>query len=381
MAWEPPPIETDPDAVTGRILDAIAEAITGWEPHEGAVDVALAEEIGRETAATNARAVEVIELAVAGFGETAFGITARQGERATMTAQLTVTEVGAVVPAGLVVVGVNPAGVEVAFETLEAVVAADPEVAVQVQAVDVGAAYNGVAAGPLVVATATATVISAETAAGSSGGLDAETLTDYLTRLVDYLSVLRPGGVRAADLVVLARTVAGVHRAVAADLYDPAAPGTPAERTVTVFPVDVAGAPVTVQVAADLTAVLEAAREVNFVVHVEDPTYTQITVVFDVVATIGADTSLVHDNVVAALTEHLDPATWGTTPGDPRAWVETTTVRYLELVTIAGSVPGVDFVDSLTLNAGTVDVVMDGPAALPAPLTGGSPSSITGTVS
>lgn len=379
MAWEPLPVETDEDAVTDRILDALASRLPGWEPVEGAPEVALAEEIGRETAATNARAATAVELAFSGIGETVFGLPTILGSQATMLVDLTVTGVGAVVPAGFTVVGVNPDGVDVAFEVPEQVTSAGAVVQVLMRARDVGALSNGVPAGPLTVVTSTSTVSAAAAVAPSEGGVDAESLTAYLGRLVDYIATLRPGGVRARDLAVLARNVTGVHRALGVDLYDPTIPSTTAERTATVFPIGADGLPVTAGVAAAVDQELQDVREVNFVIHVDEPTYTAVHVNFEAIAETGADPATVQANIHAALAAHLSPASWGSTPGDPTTWTETTTVRYLDLARIAGSAEGVAYLTTLTLNGGTADVVLPGPAALPAPLTGTTPSTITGT--
>lgn len=595
MAWTPLPVETDEDAVVARILDALAARLPGWVPVEGAPEVALAEEIGRETAATNARAGAAVELAFAGIGETVFGLASILGAQATMLVDLTVTAAGDVVPAGFIVVGVNPDGVEVAFELPEQVTATGTVVQVLMRARDVGALSNGVPAGPLTVVTSTSTVSAAAAAAPSTGGVDAESLTAYLGRLVDYIATLRPGGVRGGDLAILARNVTGVHRALGVDNYDPGvneiqsvaiadatsgtftvtfeaqttaaighdataatvqtaleglsnidpgdvivtggplgaaavtvefadalkasnrtqmtatsslvgataavtidpnatadnevtytaksagtggnairvaytdpaaasaalavsvvgnditvalatdaagaitstaldvrdavnahagasalvaaalpgtttgagvvaavaltnltggtdptitittdregvAPSTNNEKMVTVFPVDAAGLPVSAAVKAAVDAELQAVREVNFIIHVYDPTYTAVQVNFTAVAETGADPVVVQANVHAALRAHLDPARWGATVEDPASWQPTSTVRYLDLARVAGSAEGVAYLSALTLNGGTNDVTLPGAAALPAPLTGDDPSTITGTV-
>lgn len=381
MPWDEPEIETDEDAVTDRILDSLAARLPGWEPVEGAPEVALAEEFGRETAATNARVVEVINTAFAGMGETAFGVPGRLGTPATMTVLLSVTGAGAVVAEGFTVVGTTGAGVEVAFQLIEPVTASGATVTVTMTALEDGAVGNGVPAGDLTIVSASAVVLSASTPSGSAGGTDPEALVQYLARFSDYVATLRPGGVLGADLATLARTVAGVHRALGIDLYDPANPLVETERTVTVFVVDTAGAPVGPTVSANVQSALEDVREVNFIVHVDDPTYTPVAIDYTATAETGADPVLVKANIDAALTAYLSPATWGTTDLDDQAWTETTLVRYLDVVRVAGSATGVAFLNTLTVNGGTTDVTLVGPAALPAPLTGTDPSSITGTVS
>lgn len=378
MPWTPPPVDDDPDAVTARILDGLARHLPGWAPVEGAPEVALAEEIGRETAITNALAATAAEHAVAGLGQTVFGLPAILGSQATISVRLT-APAGTVLPAGFTVVGVTAADVEVAFELPEQITTSGATSDVSFRARDVGAVANGVPTGPLTVVTATASVSAAEALSPSTGGVDPETRRAYLDRLVDYIATLRPGGVRAADLATLARNVPGVHRAVGVDLYDPITDTTGNERTATVFPISVTGEPVTPATAAELVDLLESVREVNFVVHVADPTYTPLAVEFAAVAQTGADpvavTAAVHD----ALVDYLDPAHWGSTVEDPASWQPVDVVRYLDLARVAGSADGVAYLTSLTVNGATADVTLPGPAPLPAPTTADPPTTVTGT--
>ena len=335
MPWTPPDIPTDEDDVTQRLLDGMQDRVDGWTPHEGQVDVAMLEEVGRENTATNALAVEVINQGVAGFGETAFQLPARLEVSATLDVELTVTETGVQVPDGLVVVGPNAIGAETAFVLLEPVTATGTTFTTTFTAVYGGTSGNGVT-GDLQIITASTDVLSATASDISGGGEDAETLTGYLTRLVDFLSVLRPGGVRASDLAVLARSVPGVQRAVGLDLYNPISGETDAERTATVFVVSDTGQPVGAGITADVYDVLEAAREPNFQIFVEDPTYTAIDVAFTATADPGADPALVHDDVVTAIAAFISPAAWGTTDDDPEAWIDRPVVR----LRARGLVPG-----------------------------------------
>jgi hypothetical protein len=81
--------------------------------------------------------------------------------------------------------------------------------------------------------------------------------------------------------------------------------------------------------------------------------------------------------VQAALTSYLSPVNWGQPPyGDPTVvpggWVNTTTVRYLELAQVVADVEGVNYVSSLTFRVSggtlaTTDITMSGPAPLTRP--------------
>lgn len=380
MPWSPLPVETDPDVVTVRILEAMRTALPGWEPYEGTPEVVLAEEIARESVVLAVTAQAVMEEAVAGMGQTVFGIPTQPAVAATIPVRLTVSANG-VVPAGFTVIGITDAGVEVAFQLAVETPAAVPSVDVTMTAVLPGAAANSVPTGDLTVVTATAVVTSAAALDRASGGVDEETRVQYLNRLTDYLATLRPGGVRAIDLALLARSVPGVHRALGIDLLDPAAPGVSTERTATVFLVDADGLPVDTDVAAEALAKLDESREVNFNIHIGIPTYTPVDVTFEAVAEAGADPTAVRAAVRAAIAAFLSPARWGSVAGDDQAWVNTSKIRYLDLARAAGSADGVAALIDLQIDGGTVDVVLTGPAPLPAPTSDPlAPTTIDGTV-
>ena len=392
MPFELPDIPTDPDDVTVRVLDALAENLEGWEPVEGAPEVALAEEIGRETAATNARAATAILTAVAGIGETVFGLTVAPETPAMIPVEITVTAIGDVIPADLLLIGTTGTGVEVAFTLPEAITAESTTVASVATAADAGA-QGHVPAGPLVVATGTVTVVSATATGPSTGGTDAETVAEYVARFADYASILRPGGVRGRDLAALARSVPGVHRALGLDLYDADTGATDAERTATIVAIDVDGLPVAGDVAAAVAAQLVDVREVNFVIRTTDPTYTTLDVAYTAVAETGYAPATVAANVDAAIGGWLSPGRWGNGDGASspdvtidadQVWTETLTVRYLDLARVAGTAEGVAYLTSITMNGASADVTLGGPAALPAPFTappvGVTASSVAGVV-
>ncbi len=382
MPWDPPEISTDPDEVTATILDGLASRLVGWEATEGAPEVALAEEVGREIAILNQTTAEVLQLAVAGMGETVFGFPAFTGTAASIVVELAVnTSLGDTVPDGFTVVGVNGDGTDVAFELADAIVVSPGTTTLDVtmHAAEAGSDGNGVPAGTLVVVTATSLVLAATATTSSSGGVEPESLEQYLERLTSYLGTLRPGGVRAADLAALARSVPGVERALGVDLFDPSTPGTPQERTATVFPIGIDGMPVDPTVAAQVQAVLEEAREVNFVLHVAEPTYTALSITYTAVAESGADGVILQASINNAIADWL--LAWGATADDPQSWVDTTTVRYLELARVAGGVDGVAYLSNLEVNGSTGDVTIPGPAALPAPITHPTtPSTIAGSI-
>lgn len=371
MAWEPPDVDTDPDSVAADIISNMEDRMPGWAPVEGAPEVVLAGEMGRETAATNLRTTTALAIDFAGLGQTVYGVAPRQGTAAVLPdVEITFNPVrpgpsglaDATIPAGFTIV-VD----ELAYQLLEAVTptTTDP-LHISMQAVDVGAAGNLQVDDPVdaEITTATLAVVSAQVLASGVGGEDEETLDDYLARLIDYVSLLRPGGVLGTDLAAFARTVAGVERAIGIDLFDPDVPGDH-ERTATVIAIDQLGQPV---ISSELEAALEGIREVNFVIHLGEPTYTPVDVAVDVDAEPDQDPVAVKAAVKAAVEELIDPARWGSTDDDPRAWVERTSLRLFDVAEVVFDVDGVASIVTITLNGGTSTLTLDGPGALPAPL-------------
>lgn len=373
--WQPPELPDDPDANAEEILDGLQDRLDGWVPTDGDPLTAIGSEMGRETADLALTAGTMIDLAAAGIGETVFGIAALQATAAQQHVELTLSAADTIGP-DFVVVGTTTGGAEVSFSPTTTVAVPLGVTQLMMTAITPGEDGNGVPLGPMVIATATATVVTAVAiTTPSSGGSDAETLEQYLDRMTETLSTLRFGGVTATDMAALSRGVLGVHRAFGVDLHNPADPGTPYERTVTVFPVNELGQPVSAGVKANLDNFLQGLREVNFLVNVADPTYTAITVTYTVVAEPGVVPATLKTEINVALGKYLSPASWGSIPADPQAWVSSPKVFFNDIIRVIGNVPGVARVSSLTLNGGGVDVPLAGVAPLPA-----ANATITGDV-
>ena len=215
------------------------------------------------------------------------------------------------------------------------------------------------------------------------GGADAEADADYLARLSALLTLLSPRPILPADFALLvSQEVEGVARAVAIDLYNPGPPvDTNCPRCVTVVCVDAAGQPLPPATKQEVDDLLQAQREVNFLVFVEDPTYTTIDVSFAVTSYPGYDPADVASRVISQLTTYLSPAGWGVPPyGDTsaRSWINDTDVRYLEIAEQINRVDGVHYINTLALGVsggalGQADLTLPGIAPMP------EAGSITGT--
>lgn len=142
-------------------------------------------------------------------------------------------------------------------------------------------------------------------------------------------------------------------------------------RTITIAGVDENGnAPSGAAIAAG-QALLEADREVNFLVYVIGPHYTSIDVAYTFTVEDGFDPADVDTRSEAAVAAFLNPAAWGIpVSGDQRQWVNETVVRYNDLAWVLKNVQGLRHVTALTLGVtggalSGADVTLTGAAPLP----------------
>lgn len=395
MAFDPITIDADADTITADILTGLATRIPGWLPNEGAPEVALAEEFALQIAATNTLALASTQLAAAGVA-TAFGFAPIEAVKATLPGvQLTLSlpaSAGTVpfTQAMAVLRGFTIAVSDVAFTLandatalVNFTAATDGSwhgtMSVDLIAVDAGAAGNVNAGASATVISATLTVIAAAVSNAGIGGTDAESITAFLARFTAWAATLRPGGVLASDVAALATTVTGVQRALALDMYNPAAPAVPAEKTITVIGIGATGAALTSGQKTVLQALLDATREVNFVFHVIDPTYTNITLDVTITRDSAYTATSVHDAAVAALTALINPATWGVVSADLHSWSEKTALTSFDVSAALGRVPGITSITAVSINGSSTTASLTGPGALPSPL-GVSGSTIAVTV-
>jgi uncharacterized phage protein gp47/JayE len=219
-------------------------------------------------------------------------------------------------------------------------------------ALDPGTEANGLSGSGFSPVDALAFVVGIEATSPSAGGATAESDDEYLSRLREELQLLAPRPILPNEFAVLAQRIPGVDRAIAIDGYNPTNGTYNNERMITVALADENGNAVSSSVKTAVSTYLDSLREVNFVVHTIDPTYTTIDVTVTVKKTSTASTQAVSEAVVAALQEYLNPQNWD--------W--STVVRYNELISLIDQVPGVDYVDTLQTPGG--NVILPGVAAL-----------------
>lgn len=375
------PIETDPTALSDEAFAYLQNAIPGWEPNAGNLETWLIEACARMVAEARDVASDVPAAIFRYFGSAMIGLPPKDASPANgETTWTLVDDSGHTIPAGTLVGLRSLAGELLAFRTIEDVVVPPGETVAEgvlIIAEEAGEAGSGLE-GPPELIDSLAFVEEIELVEATSGGQDAESDESYLNRLAREGELLTPRPILPRDFATLAMRVAGVGRATARDGYDPLTDTDDNERMVAVAVVDDQGQPVSGGTKAEVEALLEDMREVNFVVHVVDPTYTEVDVTFTATAYEGYDVLDVQERAIAAVEAYLNPGRWGRPPfSDPTIplWVDEPLVRYLDLAAEIDRVEGIRYVASLTINGGTSNVALAGAIGLP------TAGTITGTVS
>jgi hypothetical protein len=193
---------------------------------------------------------------------------------------------------------------------------------------------------------------------------------------------MSPRPILPPDFSVLARRVGGVDRAYFLNLYKADTNTAGVEKAITIVVTDVNGEAVSAATMDEVDALLQSMREINMLIYVRAPQYQNVTIVYTVTALPGVDIAALKIDIDNALKEYISPKHWGEMQfGTEIAgyWRPVNIVRYLEVATVINNVPGVDFVESLTLNGGTADVTLAPGAGVPVVLPR-VVTPITGTV-
>ena len=380
------PIETDPQDILDDVYTFLQTQIPGWTPAAGNLDVWLAMAISSAAAETRDVASAVPTSIFRYYGATLIGLAPIDATPSTTTTNWTMIDsAGYTIPAGTQVAIAASGSTLVPFVTLNDVIIPSGSTTasgVTIQSVNTGAATAGLGAvsGPVQLLDPLSYVSSITQVSVTTGGVDAEADSDYLTRLSSYLQLLTPRPILPNDFAVLCRTnVPGVFRSVAIDGYDAVSNTYNNARTVSVAAIDQNGTPVGAAVKANMLSLLQSTREVNFVVYVIDPTINLIDVTYTAKAIVGTDPTALLASINTALASYINPVTWGTTSADGTIWLQSSVVRYYKIVQAIENVAGVDYLVSMTMgihggSMGTVDVTLTGVAPL------ANDNTLTGTI-
>lgn len=374
-----PPLVTEPADLADESFAYLEAQVDGWLPSPGNLDTWMVESIAQLAGELMDVASAVPASIFRYFGATLLNLPPAEAVSATgITSWVVRDSLGYTIPAGTLV-GIPADGDElVPFETAADAVIPPGSVGadgVVIIAQEPGTDANGLTGQPELVDALDFVTGVALTGpfdpglgmAATTGGVDPESDAEYQNRLRELLQLLAPRPILPNDFAVLAKTVPGVYRATAIDLYNPGPPVTTnVPRCVTVVVVAEDGNPVSAIVRQQVDDLLQSEREVNFLVFVVDPTYTTVNVTFRVHPYPDYGGQDVVDRCVSALTDYLSPQNFGATPyGEAPQWLSDPWVRYLEVAEVINRVEGCWYIVSLTVNGGTVDVALPGVGALP----------------
>jgi hypothetical protein len=358
MAYISFPIEATPDEILDAAYDYIKTRAPEWRENDGNLDTWILQSMSLEAADLRELALDVPDTIFRYYGELV-GIPPIDSTAATVNSTWTMIDnLGYTVPAGTQVGVRNAAGDLVPFVTTIDTTIPPGSTTTAAGAVVLQAATPGIDSSGLggngVAATLLDTlayVASVVLTAVTSGGVDAETASEYNDRLSTQLQLLTNRPILANDFAILAQQVPGVFRALALDGYNPADQTSNNQRMIAVAAVDEQGNAVSSTVKGQVDALLQANREVNFIVNLIDPTYTTIQVAVTVKSLSNIDPTLLSQNVTAVIQNYLSPATWGRDAGsqDPQTWIQTGVLRYNELITAISNIGGVDYVVDLQI--------------------------------
>lgn len=389
------PLVTDSDALLQTGVDYMETALDGFQARPGNVETVLLEAASQILAEVVQQAAQVDPVIFAYLGGSLVGVPIRDATSATGTATITwAPDTPAVMLDAFSQLAVpHPSGDAVLFETDADVVAiaGGGESTVGITAAEPGVGGNG-AFGTAELINVTDGVASVLVTVPSSGGTDPEDPDAYLDRLADAFTILAPRPILPGDHATLVRQLAGVGRTLAIDLLLPgtadapgairdplepqpppaaSVPNTPRCTTVAITAADgTAPSPTLMQQA---WALLNGAREVNFLNYVVAPTYTVVGVQATLTAWPGYARQDAHDQAAQQLTAWLDSGRWGTSGStDASEWAVQPKVRISEAIDWLNRAAAVNWVDMATVklkaDAGAwqaADLTLPGIAPLP----------------
>jgi uncharacterized phage protein gp47/JayE len=279
-----------------------------------------------------------------------YGVSRDPGKRATVTVQFTMLDnAGYVVPAGTQMAYLVSDDETVMFTTDTELTIPSPSTTGPVTATAsiYSSSVNGITPGTeLILASPIDSVVSIEVSVTSSGGVEPETIEDWLIRGTQRLQRLSDALVLPSHYAASALEHAYVKRTSVVDNFN-APSGTPGSDAghLSLF-VYGDGAELTAPQKEELLSILQANAVANIIIHIEDATVVTEAVNVTVVKEADADETATHDAVVSAINDYLNTATWD--------W--SGTLRRNSLIAVIASADGVAYVDTLTTPASDVSL-------------------------
>jgi hypothetical protein len=320
------------------------------------------------------QAATVPPEALAYIGTSIYNIPFLQGVRAAMAAIITFAPdtPPVTVPADSEVAVPHPDGNSYIFTTDRDAVSQEGgnDVSLNLIALDIGADMNGAFGDCELIDVVEG--VSSIVASSAAGGVDAETVDQYLPRMTSLLTLPRRP-VLPEDHVTLALQVPGVGRAAVYNLYypgttardaglaigdfdkwtpppAPAGADSPVARCTSIAITGIGGVAPTPQLMQAVYLILDANREVNFLNFVLKPTYTSIDVRANVTPYGGTTQEDANAQASAMIADWLDPENFNSNPGtEGGVWNSDTKVRLYEAVEYLNRGGGVWYAEDVEL--------------------------------
>ncbi|MEH3055487.1 MAG: baseplate J/gp47 family protein [Patulibacter minatonensis] len=377
-----PADDASPQTLLEDAKDYFRGAVPGWEPSDGAPEVALLAAGADEGATLYALVDDAAEDRFRDFGRTVLGIPADEPAPAealtTWVARGPAPVGGWTLNAGVTLAATSPAG-RFGFEVIDTHVLAEGGsslTAVRVRALLDGEDANG-ATGAADLDDPPAWVASASLTSPASGGRAGEDDDAYLDKILRGARQLHRSPVLSGDLELAAQEVDGIARTLVRDNWDETTLTGGHARTASLFPVDANGAAVDEPRRDALAALLEARREPNWRFRIGEPTDNPVNAYVKVSRrSAEVDVGELDAAVEAAVASGpLNPARHGDTQSGERSrFLLRRWIRQYEVAAAADAVVGVDSVIEVRLaldpaNTGVTptdtDLEMVGSAPLP----------------
>jgi hypothetical protein len=385
------PIETNPQDLLDEAVSYIKNLAPAWVDNDANLDVWIMQVLTSQNADLRSVASDVPDTIFRYFGASLLNIVPIDDTPARCNSTWTMKDTaGYTIPDGTFVSIRDSAGNDVPFQTDGDVLVPPGQTVtltaqVHLVAVNPGADTSGLGSvgGTISLLDTLDFVISIRQETVTSGGVDAETSSQYNDRLARHLRRLSTRPILPDDFAALAAdTDPSVYRVIAIDGYLPSNNSYNNARTIAISGIDVNGNNLDGTVKANITAAIQANREVNFVVNLMDPKRTTVAVTFTALAVVGYDPVQAQSDAIAAVQNYLSPAAWGRDPryqDNQQTWIQVNYVYFYEIAQVIGNVQGIDRLQTLTIglqggSMGTSDVALATPATLTVA------GTITGTV-
>lgn len=371
------PVETDPAALKQSAEDVLTGYMPDWQPDRAGLTSHVLEGDAQVAAQISTTAQDVATDIYIDSGQRLDGIMPFVAIAATITATWTAQDTnGYLLPAGSVA-GIDVGGGQlVRFQTVAdyLLVAGSASLAgVSMTAAEAGTGANSLTgAGVIVDAPSEWTAVAFTDTSG--GGQDAEDADTYVARLSVARRLRAPRPITADDYPdFLRESVEGVARAAVLNGYNPTTnnytsgyvatnSATWQKLKVTLSAVDANGAAITGSVKTMADAVfngnpslgVKGVREVNWVVAIADPHFTDVGVHTTVAKWEGFAATDVQAAVVDALQTFLSPTVFGSLSGNTQSaqiWNPLLAVTLDDLRVAIRSVESVKGISALTVGA------------------------------